>query len=442
MLENLDRKLIFQKIEELGYSSCKIYAERTITTLVEIQDKDQKSYSQESGGLSLELGKKGNGPVIHLRTNQFSTGALLKLLGCNDAMIEPREPSARASQSLVLAKKLQNLQLLIRKINLDNTLSSPVRFRYQDQRQVFELCTHPDRIEQGESSLGEVKVDVVSALRGKTLAFCYEMSSGDLADFERKLQCIPEEIRRRIEMGSTERWPLPEGEISVGWSSKALAKLTDCFVRGFEGDLVLKNFSFLAGTSLPLNFKFSLQEHPATKSSTIDHEGEPRKPVLIFDGQKPRSLATDLFIANEFAVDSTGHSRRASFDSSSSIGFWHPILKGHSETDSILELMSEGIWVEDLEIQELDLISGHVTLHLSQAHLVHQNQIGESIEPSNWTLCLSDLMGSLSYFSKNASTLGLFHTKQKQRILTEYTTPDALSPSLRLPGSVPKNHYW
>ena len=443
MLGNLNLKLIFEKSNQLGFSQCRIYAERTLTTHVEIQDKDQRSHVQESGGISLELTKTEQNNPLTLRTNQFSTEAILTLLEVELSPSEASEVSVPTNfTNGSLGKKMETLQRLVRKINLDNSLQKPIHFRYQDQKQLFQVCSHPDKIESGETNVGEVKVDVISQFRGKNLEFTQEICSTNLDDFERQLQALPEQIQKRIFLGSTERWPLPSGELPVGWSAQAIAKLTDCFIRGFEGDLVLRDFSFLCDSALPFNFNFSLQEANISTTVVVDHEGLSRKPVVIFDGKKPRTLATDSWVAKEFEVDSTGHSRRASFDSPSSIGFWHPVLKGHQETDSVLHLMEKGIWIEEIEIQELDLISGDITLHISQANLVHQSQIGESIEPFSWTLCLSDFMGSLTHFNKDGITNGFFHTKQKQRIFTEYTTPAGLSSVLNLPGTVPQTHYW
>ena len=79
MLGNLNLKLIFEKSNQLGFSQCRIYAERTLTTHVEIQDKDQRSHVQESGGISLELTKTEQNNPLTLRTNQFSTEAILTL---------------------------------------------------------------------------------------------------------------------------------------------------------------------------------------------------------------------------------------------------------------------------------------------------------------------------------------------------------------------------
>jgi predicted Zn-dependent protease len=443
MLAKLDRDLIFKRIKELGYSSAQLYAERATTTQVEIQDKDQKARHFESGGISIELTQMTTGTLSTFRTNQFSTEAVLALLEPRNITIgsykaSPSSPGSHYS----LGKKLQSLQFLVRKINLENALVTPVHFFYQEKRQRFECCNESLEISTGEIETGEVKLDIKSCYRGQNLNFCLQISSSSLEGLAQQLNKLPEEIQRRIRLGSTERWPLPEGKLQVAWSSKALAKMLACFIRGFEGDLFLKNFSFLSKAALPLPFQFSIYESPDGNHLGVDHEGRNRKPLIVFDGKRPRALALDSLTADELSVESTGHSRRESFESIPSIGFWHPHLKGHSEVDSILGMMSQGIWVEDLEIDEWDLISGLVSLHFSQTNLVHQGQLGESLEPFAWTLSLTDLLSSMTHFSTQTATCGLFHCKQKQKIFTEYTTPMALSNALKLPGSVPASHYW
>jgi len=444
MLEKLDLDLIFHLVREAGFSSCRFYAERTSTTEFEIEDKDNKTRHSESGGLSIELKKEGSDTLFTFRTNQFSTQSVLSLLGLSCAEATDREspPPPSSVSSLSMGKKLQSLQLLIRRINLENSLTKPISFWFREKKQKYQTAQTPDGIKSGEIELGEARFQIESSYKGKPLNFSHHLSSGSLDDLWNQLQSLLGQIQKRIKLGSSEQWPLPEGPVPVGWSSQSLAKLADCFLRGFEGDLVLKDFSYLNSLSLPLGCQFSIQEKEPPLSQDIDHEGSPRKSILIFDGQKPKGLATDQTVANEFSISSTGHSRRESFERPSTISFWHPILQGNSEVNSVLSLMSEGIWVEELDVQDLDLITGTVTLYFSQINLVHQGAIGESIQPFSWTVSLLELLTSLTHFSQEKSTTGLFHTKQKQRILTEYTTPSALSLSINLPGSVPKTHYW
>jgi predicted Zn-dependent protease len=443
MLEKLDLDLIFHLVREAGFSSCRFYAERTLTTEFEIEDKDNKSRHHESGGLSIELKKEGNQTLFTFRTNQFSTQSVLNLLGLPQGeTLDKNIPAPTIASSLTMGKKLQNLQLLIRRINLENSLTKPISFWFREKKQKYQWAQSPGEIKSGETELGEARFQIESSYKGKPLNFSHHLSSGSLDDLWTQLQSLLSQIQKRIKLGSSEQWPLPEGPLPVGWSSQSLAKLADCFLRGFEGDLVLKDFSYLNSLSLPLDYHFSIQEKEPPLSQDIDHEGSSRKSILIFDGQKPKGLATDKKVASEFSISSTGHSRRESFERPSTISFWHPVMRGNREVDSVLSLMSEGIWVEELDIQDLDLITGTVTLYFSQLNLVHQGAIGESVQPFSWTVSLLELLASLTHFSQDKSTTGLFHTKQKQRILTEYTTPSALSLSINLPGSVPKNHYW
>ena len=443
MLENVDLHLIYRLVQEAGYELCHFYAERTITTDFEINDKECKSRHSESGGLSIQLQKKNEEKKYTFRTQQFSTQSILELLNLPFTFSPPQEPlKGPNSTPSLTGKKLQNLQLLIRKINLDNAISQPVSCCFQEKQQTYQSATAPGEIKSGEYHLGDVTLVIETLHKGTALNFSHQLSSTNLEGLWEQLQQLISNIQRRILLGCTEQWPVPSGPIAVGWSSQSIAKMTDCFLRGFEGDLVLKNFSYLTQLSLPLNYNFTIEEMPPPANQNNDHEGSDRKPLIIFDGKKPRGLATDKTVAQEFSVASTGHSRRESFEHPSTIGFWHPTIKGTTEVDSVLPLLTAGLWVEELEIKEFDLVSGTGTLYFSQVNLVHEGAIGESVAPFFWTVSLPEIMGSLTHFSNQTSTLGLFHTKQKQRVLTEFTAPSALSSELDLPGSVPKSHYW
>ncbi len=443
MLEKLDLHLIYSLAREAGYSTCHLYAEHTATTEFELCDKENRTRHFESGGISIELKKENSETLYTFRTYQFSTEAILKLLGFAVPLEKTDLVHKTSTPKLpLLGKKLQNLNLLIRKINLENSLTKPVSFWFQEKRRKYQSSNDPNEIRSGEIEQGEIKLEIESSYKGKPLNFSYHFSKGNLEELWNELHNILPQIQRRIKLGSTDQWPAPQGPLPVGWSSRSIAKLVDCFIRGFEGDLVLKDFSYLPQLKLPLNFNFSLREKEPLSKESIDHEGSTRKPMIIFDGKKPKGLATDQIVAKELSVAPTGHSRRESFEAPSTISFWHPLMESSSRVNSVLSQMAEGLWVEEIEIKELDLLSSRATIYFSQVNLVHQGEIGESVEPFSWTLSLIELMGTLTHFSNDTSTTGLFHTKQKQRILTEYTTPDALSAEIFIPGSVPKGHYW
>jgi predicted Zn-dependent protease len=443
MLEKLDLAFLFARLREEGYLQCHFYAERTFTTEFSTHERINHCRHFESGGLSVELFHEARKTWTTYRTNQFSTDAVLKLLQLppNPEKHKPPFHEARLVISQ-LSQPIKKLQALIKKIQLETSLSRPVGIEFRERRQIYQSANSPEQIHTGETESGELKMDVCASHKGKSISFSHSLHSSHLNSLWEQIDQLVPLIHRRIALGASEKWPLPEGRLPVGWSHSSLAKLTDCFLRGFEGDLVLSQFSYLSQLSLPVNFPFQIFEKEASARAAIDHEGSPRKPLLIFDGKKPKFLATNNKIAREMAVPSTGHCRRATFDQPSTIGFWHPVLRGLSEKGCILELMKEGIWVEDILVQKLDITTGIAVLEFSQVNLVHQGEIGEAVEPFTWTLSIPELMGTLHHFSHDLRTTGIFHFKQKQRILTEYTTPAALSSELNLPGTVPKSHYW
>lgn len=443
MLENLDLPLIFSRTQEAGYSYCHLYAERTATTEFEICDKENNSRHYESGGLSVELRRDGESSSHTFRTNSFSTSEILNLIGLEETSFDlPSPRKTPQSKNASLGSKLQKLNLLVRKINLENSLTAPVSFWFQEKTQEYQSAIHPNEIKSGVTEQGEIKIEVKSSHKGKPLFFSHHFSTGRIEELWSELEKLLPQIQRRIQLGSTEQWPAPMGAIQIGWSAQSVAKLVDCFLRGFESDLVLKNFSYVTRLQFPLNFRFSIKEQTPPPKQETDHQGSLRRAMLIFDGNRPNGLATDKLTAQELNVSSTGHSRRESFDVPSTISFWHPVLESPHTTDCVLALMSEGLWVEEVDIKEWDLSTGMATLYFSQVNLVHQGEIGESVRPFLWTVSLLDIMSRMTHFSKETHTTGIFHTKLKQRILTQYTTAAALASPLEIPGSVPKSHYW
>jgi predicted Zn-dependent protease len=241
-------------------------------------------------------------------------------------------------------------------------------------------------------------------------------------------------------------WPAPYGEIPVLWSAPAMAKLCLQFLRGFEGDLVLRNLSFLGELPLPLKLPFYVEDRADNIPNRCDHEGSPTRSVLVFKEGRPKALAVDKRLASELAVRSTGHCRRESFQSAPTIGFWTPRLRpelGQERPGSqLMEELQWGISVQDLEVLHFHPQTAEIRLRLTQLFLVHHGAEGESIAPVELSMNLIDLLQSLSGFSDDSRTEGFHVTKNQQRFLTEVTTPSALSHPISIPGSVPASHYW
>ena len=161
--------------------------------------------------------------------------------------------------------------------------------------------------------------------------------------FHRKMPCRSEGLADfqtavRNSIVSNSRWPVPSGDIPVLWSPRALAKLFLQFLRAFEGDMVLGNLSFLTSLPFPLELPFQVEDSPDPANIPCDHEGSPTRQVTLFNEGRPKALACNNSIAEQLAVSSTGHCRRESFQSTPTVGFWNPRIRGIRETATSMRL--------------------------------------------------------------------------------------------------------
>ncbi len=244
----------------------------------------------------------------------------------------------------------------------------------------------------------------------------------------------------KASMHQKTKWPAPRGSVPVLWSARAVAKLQMLFLRGFEGDRVLRGNSFITESDLR-DLAFTLEDRPPNAGEAVDHEGSLRRVITLLRDGRPTALACNRKVAEELDVASTGHARRQSFENSATVGFWHPHLEGQQKGGSLLSAMDHGISVHDFEILGFDPRSGEVELRLN-AVLVHHGAEGEPLEPVVLGVRLPELMASLKEFEEVRSTTGLAVGKQSQRVFTEVTAGRALSRPLLIPGSVPLHHYW
>lgn len=244
----------------------------------------------------------------------------------------------------------------------------------------------------------------------------------------------------KASMQQKTRWPAPRGNVPVLWSARAVAKLQMLFLRAFEGDRVLRGHSFLTDSDLR-DLAFTLEDRPPAAGEAFDHEGSPRRIVTLLRDGRPTALACNRRVAEELEVAPTGHARRQSFESTATVGFWHPHLEGRNKGANLLPSMDHGISVHDFEVVRFDSTSGEAELRLN-AVLVHHGAEGEALEPIVLRVPLLELMASLREFEEARLTTGLAVGKQSQRVFSEVTAGRALSRPLLIPGSVPLHHYW
>ena len=104
--------------------------------------------------------------------------------------------------------------------------------------------------------------------------------------------------------------------------------------------------------------------------------------------------------------------------------------------------MDRGIHVTDVEVLSFQPATGEIALNLKDCRLVHQGELGEALESTRLDTSLLQLIPSMKAFSQTQATTVMPIRKQKQSFLTQITAPEALSPELMIPGTVPSNQYW
>lgn len=457
MLERIDIDKVFSAARSRGYTIAEIYAETSYRSTVDIhavsirgriighhEGKIEDVRLTTTGGIALRL---SDGRMTRqLATNTISTRALLQLLGDAAADSAPREAALQPEEFPFggMQEKVRALGHVSRAVlGMEGDGVKLPRFQYRDTVKYFEVVTSSGLTTQGREEAVEAAALWALEKDGKLHHFRHETFADQiektLSDFTKR-----NPFQRRIEnsIGLLSPWPAPQGNIPVLWSPRALSKLVLQFLRGFEGDLVLGNLSFLTELALPLSLPFSVYDTPDTGRLPCDNEGSPRRKVAVFQEGRPKALACNNSVAEELQVPSTGHCRRESLYAAPTVGFWNPVLHAPQASGDLLLGMDWGISVRDLDVVRFHPTSGDIELKLTEALLVHHGEEGEWIAPVTISVNLLDLLQGLQQFGEHSETTGLQCAKRQQKFITEVSTPAAMSEPLPIPGDVPLNNYW
>lgn len=228
-------------------------------------------------------------------------------------------------------------------------------------------------------------------------------------------------------------WPAPSGTFSVVWSHNALSKLILCFLRIFEGDLVLRGGSILSKISGKLPFHFALSEETLVPS--FDHEATERKKMKIFEEGTPKTYICDRRTGERLKCESTGHCRRESFRSNPTVSFWAPQLEPYQTLKDVNSAIQSGIRVDDIEVIHFEPSTGKIIFDFSSAHFIHHGEKGERMAPLLIQSNLLDILATITHFSCTQETVVLEQLKDGQKLKVFLRTPEGLSHSFDLPGS-------
>ena len=319
-------------------------------------------------------------------------------------------------------------------MDFSRNLILPTRLKFYERRKQFAVC-HTHR----PLPVGGTEVEF--AILGSWLEPQGQWRTTEIWETQReKLFSRAAQYFRRDHLNAkgAKPWPMPSGNLPVHWSAEAMGKTLLPFIRAFEGDLVLGELSFLNKASLPLETALQIAE----SSSGTDHEGIAHQPFTFFRKGQPTRLACDESTAKHFEVAPTGHCRRQSYRDKPTVGFWHPVVGSEAAEANLLQRMDRGIHVTDVEVLSFQPATGEIALNLKDCRLVHQGELGEALESTRLDTSLLQLIPSMKAFSQTQATTVMPIRKQKQSFLTQITAPEALSPELMIPGTVPSNQYW
>jgi predicted Zn-dependent protease len=440
MLERIDIDRIRRTLKDRGFEAWEIYAESRTLTRMTAEDRLIASRSATTTGLSVRVSSaEGH---RQFSTYRLDTEGVLAALGEGEPSARPA-PIAPPSPLEAMGARSQRLNQLIRSTWPDSEGHRLYQLCFDSEIRAFERVGEDGQTSRGSEEWAGATAEWGIERDGKLIAAREELWAAGIDSFldiwhERN----PFRARTERLLRQANPWPAPAGDIPLYWSQAAVARLAHLFLRGFEGDLVLENRSFLIELPLPLPLPFSLFETEEQGGPSVDHEGAPRKALALFRDGQPRALACNRRVAEQLSVPSTGHCRRQSFLHPPQVGLWRPAVLGNERVTSPLSQLTWGVGIGDFAVESFDPATGDVTLELTDARLIHQGELGEAIERLRWPTNLMKLLGSFTLMSEATDTFGFPILKKGSRWVTEVSAPSALSPSVSLPGAVPPSHYW
>jgi len=423
MLEEIDLDHIFRTATHNGYTDCEVYGETSIETTLSIQGRMEEARVFRAGGISLRCseGEKVIQSTLPQRSGISS---------------EPFDDKFAATVPL-LSQTMRNLW------GENEGLKFP-SLRYSTKLKHFEVAHSKTReVKSGSEEIATISVHANVDRRGAPSHIRWERSHHSV---EKLLAALREKETlhgwAQDNTRQTNPWPLPSGEIPILWSAVAFSKLCFPLLRGFEGDLLAGNVSFLSELQTPLKFHFSVEDAPDTGVLLYDHEGSMRKNVTLLENGNPQAVACNREIAEQLSVSPTGHCRRESYDSAPTIGLWSPCVRAKNRIPDILRTIAWGLSVHDLDVLKYNPSTADAFIRLRHVFLIHHGEEGELTEPLDLQINLITLLEAAKQFSEESEDTGVIVSKNHTHFVTELSCPAALSDPIPIAGQVPLTHYW
>jgi predicted Zn-dependent protease len=439
----LDPERIFDATRQAGYLYCDLFCELGFQTRLRSQNRieDVRFHTVQGAVLRAFDGHRNR----TITTTDPTTEGLLKALGLPTPGGTPRDyfrgpiPVVDAAHT---EDKFTFLTTFARQLWNDVSPVGMPAVTYEDSRRYTLTADSEGTLITGSEEQASIVAEWLMETEGKLVRRRAEHHRHDIESLLNDLKASPR-LRERIlnALADRQRWPAPQGPVPVLWSSLVFAKLNGLFLRAFEGDTFLAGRSFLSSAQ-GLPFRYRIEESIAPASAPTDHEGATRRTLVLLQDGKPRGLACNRHIAEQMGVASTGHARRTSYRDPATIALWAPRLIAEPTEDDLLGPMTQGLYVDDIEVLSFHTATGDIRFRLSEACLVHHGEKGEPIEPVLIDAHLPTLLQDCHQFSAATDVTGLRQCKAGQDFIVEITAPAALSLPLDIPGSVPPSNYW
>lgn len=442
MLERVDLDQVLAAASQQQLRVLQIQGETVLAAEATFRDRRAQTQWNTGGTLLLEAESTEGGPRRTLVTAESSTRALLDALGDPGAGAQPSSVSPLPAEWPFQKwdTRMTLLNQIARQLWPDDSRLSHCHLTFRAEVRHFEIGREQKPIARSREESARLRIEwkVRTGIEKKT--FRAEISRYHADQLLHDLVAdnfLAAEVERSL--STAPPWPAPQGEIPVYWGPRAVAKITQAFLRAFEGDRVVGQRSLLETLPADLQLGFRLEDIPPFG---CDREGSATQPRLLFDGQRVRSLLVDKALAEEMSVAPTGHCRRESLEKKAGIGFWRVHLRGEATLEDLKPRLEWGLSVRDLDVLDYDTASGQIRLRLANAVLLHHGEEGETIEALTFTTSLLEILRSWKWFSAKETTTGLEQTKGESKFVVEISSPSALSERLAIPGQVPAAHYW
>lgn len=419
---------LFKLSHSLQSYSYEFYADLAFQRFFTFEPKTARSMSYETGGAQLILQSSPEVRTFHsslLDASSFS------------GLIENQAPTSfpgsfsRSSEPCTKSwDRAREIEQTCRRILLDLGNLTEFKARYEETNKFFLFAKSSSGLHEGQENLACFTVEFSAQKGDQTRHFKFKRGRTDFdslrSDFEKTFMS-----RENLEKALQQPWPAPKGSLGILWSASCVAKLLLHLLQFYE---------FLSQTSD--SFESLVNQFPQTAFQVIDNwkqgnrvdvEGRPRTETLLVDGGRFVGPFNELL---------PGFSRRHSFRDFPITAPWEPALFGRERDSNVLSQLGNGLSIRELDVLDFQPSTGRISLRISEAALVHQGVEGEFIDSVRWELSLLELLSSFKLFSDSSYPHPLIWYRSGQQLFVEVTTPEALSPALEFPGSVPLSHYW